>query len=175
MDRRTPLLILGLGNMLCGDDGLGPAVVECLAAEYAGAPGVEVLDGGTLGLSLLPLFEEAQRVILVDAVRVDAPPGSVVRLEGDDVGPIVATRLSPHQVGVADVLALARLRGRFPERLILLGAVPESLTQGVGLSPVVAGQVADLVVRVVGEAAAMGVPLRRRGGTIPAGGAAGRI
>ena len=97
-----------------------------------------MLDGGTLGLALLPYLEDAESVILVDAVKADAPPGTLVRLAGDDVGPAVATRLSPHQIGVADLLDGAHWRDRYPSRVLLLGMFPESLDLEVGLSPRVA-------------------------------------
>ena len=79
----TTLLILGLGNVLLGDDGVGPAVISRLRDSYVAAAGSSFLDGGTLGLSLLPHFEDAEAVILVDAVAADAAAGTLVRLEGD--------------------------------------------------------------------------------------------
>jgi hydrogenase maturation protease len=108
MSDRTPLIVLGLGNVLLEDDGVGVAAVTLLRDGYDVPAGVRILDGGTLGLSLLPYLEEAEVLILVDAIRADAPPGSFVRLDGDAVPPAVATRLSPHQIGVADLLDGAR-------------------------------------------------------------------
>ncbi len=130
----SDLLVLGLGNVLLGDDGIGPAAVAHLRDTHAWPEGATCLDGGTLGLSLLPYLEDAAAVIMVDAVDADAPAGTLVRLEGRDVGPAVATRLSPHQVGVADLLDGARLHDRTPATLVLLGIVPESIELGVGLS-----------------------------------------
>ena len=98
MSERTPLLVLGLGNVLLEDDGVGAAAVSLLLERYKVPPGVQVLDGGTLGLSLLPYLNAADAVILIDAVRAEGPPGSLVRVEGNEVAPAVATRLSPHQV-----------------------------------------------------------------------------
>ena len=155
----TRLLILGLGNVLLGDDGVGPAVIARLRDSYVAAAGSLLLDGGTLGLSLLPYLEDAQAVILVDAVAADAPAGTLVRLEGADVGPAVATRLSPHQVGVADLLQGARWHDREPARLMLLGIVPESIELGIGLSRAVLRALPDLVDLVIHEAGACGFPL----------------
>src|SRR5271169_5150799 len=132
--RPIRLLVLGLGNVLCGDDGLGAVAIARIRARYDIPEGMSVLDGGTLGLSLLPHVEDAERAILVDTIRAEGPPGSFVRLDGDDVGPAVAGRLSVHQVGVADLLDAARWRGRVPEEIILLGLVPETLEVGVTLS-----------------------------------------
>ena len=156
MSERTPLLVLGLGNVLLEDDGVGAAAVAALLECYDAPVGVNVLDGGTLGLSLLPYVESADAVILVDAVRTDEPPGGVVRLDDDDVMPAVATRLSPHQVGVADLLDGARFLGRYPDRVVLLGLVPESMELVVGLSPRVRAALPTLVERIVSEASALG-------------------
>jgi hydrogenase maturation protease len=158
----SPLLILGLGNVLLCDDGVGSAAVTALVDQYETPNGVSVLDGGTLGLALLPYLEDASSVILVDAVRADAPPGTLVRLAGDEVGPAVATRLSPHQIGVADLLDGAHWRDRYPSRVLLLGIVPEALDLHVGLSPRVAAALPRLVECVVEEARACGFDFLRR-------------
>jgi hydrogenase maturation protease len=165
----SPLLILGLGNVLLRDDGVGSAAVAALVDRYETPNRVSVLDGGTLGLALLPYLEDASSVILVDAVRADAPPGTLVRLAGDDVGPAVATRLSPHQIGVADLLDGAHWRDRYPSRVLLLGIVPESLDLEVGLSPCVATALPRLVECVVEEARACGFEFSRRAHVAAAG------
>ena len=162
MDKPVPLLILGLGNLLCGDDGLGVTAVERLLGAYEAPDGVLILDGGTLGLSLLPYLEDARRAILVDAVRDDAAPGSFVRLTGEDVAPAVAARLSVHQIGVVDLLDGARWLGRSPETLVLLGLVPESIELSLERSPSVERNLPELVRRVAEEAASLGFPLRLR-------------
>jgi len=164
MSKRTPLLVLGLGNVLLGDDGIGSAAVALLLERYQPPSGVRVLDGGTLGLALLPYLEDADTVILVDAITADAAVGTLVRLDGDQVGPAVATRLSPHQVGVADLLDAARWRGRYPARLSLLGLVPASMELEVGLSPEIARMLPSLVEHVLADADRSGfgfVPVAR--------------
>jgi hydrogenase maturation protease len=162
MNERTPLLILGLGNVLLEDDGVGSAAVRALVDGYVPPDGVQVFDGGTLGLSLLPYVDAADAVILVDAVRADAAPGTCVRLDGDDVGSAVATRLSPHQIGVADLLDGARWLDRTPRRLTLLGIVPESMGLAVGLTPKVYDALLDLVELIVDTAREFGFPFRPR-------------
>ena len=152
------LLVLGLGNVLLGDDGVGPAAIARLRDAHDIPGGARVLDGGTLGLSLLPYLEDARAVILVDAVAADAPAGTLVRLEGADVGPAVAERLSPHQVGVADLLEGARWHDREPVRLVLLGIVPESIELGLGLSEPARRSLPALVELVCAEARACGFP-----------------
>lgn len=170
MSERSSLLVLGLGNVLLEDDGVGSAAVAQLLERFDAPAGVRVLDGGTLGLSLLPYFDEADSVVLVDAVRADGSPGTLVRLDGDDVGPAVATRLSPHQVGVADLLDGARWLDRYPRQVVLLGIVPHSIELGLGLSPAVRASLPDLVALVVGEALALGFAFQPKTGgeTAPA-------
>jgi hydrogenase maturation protease len=161
MSKGTPLLVLGLGNVLLADDGVGAAAIALLRERYEPAPGARVLDGGTLGLSLLPYVDEAELVILVDAIRADRPAGSFVRLDGEEVAPAVATRLSPHQIGVSDLLDGARWLDRYPAGLVLLGIVPEAIDLAVGLSPAVLRALPELVERIVEEAARLGFAFTR--------------
>jgi hydrogenase maturation protease len=148
--------VLGLGNVLLGDDGLGAAALARLKFGYCIPEGVSIEDGGTLGLGLLGLLAEAEHVILVDAVRTDSPPGTLVRLDGDDVVPAVRDRLSPHQIGVAELLDTARLIGCYPSRVTLIGLVPESLDLGLAQSPAVAVSLDELVEAIVREVVALG-------------------
>jgi hydrogenase maturation protease len=174
-ERPVPLLVLGLGNVLCGDDGLGVVAVHLLQRRYRPPEGGLILDGGTLGLSLLPHLEQARDAILVDAIQTDGPPGTLVRLEGDDVAPAVAARLSVHQVGVLDLLEAARWRGRYPPRLILLGLIPESLALGVSRTAAVEAALPALVERIVREAAGLGHAFVPRSADETAGDGAGDL
>jgi hydrogenase maturation protease len=173
VDSCSRLLILGLGNLLCGDDGLGALAAQLIAETRTVPDGVKVLDGGTLGLALLPYLEDAERAILVDAIQADAPPGTLVRLEGEDVGPAVAARLSVHQVGVSDLIEAARWHDRVPPTLVLLGSVPETTELGVGLSPRVQATFEELVDIVCEEARRLGYPLEKRAGDDPSAHAPG--
>lgn len=164
--RRQPLVIMGLGNILWRDDGLGVAAVQMMARRFDAPEGALVLDGGTLGLALLPIIQDARRVLLVDAIRApEAVPGALVRIEGDQVAPAVRERLSVHQVGVTNLLETARLLDCYPERLVLLGIVPQHLDFGFGLSAVVQRQLNRLVDRVVEEALGWGYAFRARDGS----------
>jgi hydrogenase maturation protease len=175
MSSRTPLLVLGLGNILLGDDGVGVVAVTELLDRYEAPEGVRVWDGGTLGLSLLPYVEDAERVILIDAVRGDATSGTLVRLDGEEVAPAVAARLSPHQVGVADLLDGARWLERYPQQLILLGLVPESIELGLGLTARVSAGIPALVELVVREAGELGFTFRARGAHETSGAGGDRV
>lgn len=154
------LLVLGLGNLLCADDGLGVRAVEAIKRGYKVPNNTRVLDGGTLGLSLLSVFDGADDVILVDAISADGPAGTLVRLEGDEVAPAVRNRLSCHQIGVADLLDALKLLESYPERLVFWGMVPESLELDTTLSPPVAANLPELVDCVIDEAARLGFEFR---------------
>ncbi|MCP4205083.1 MAG: hydrogenase maturation protease [bacterium] len=155
-DSERSLLVLGLGNLLCADDGLGVHAVHSILERYEIPDTTRVLDGGTLGLSLLSCFDGADDVILIDAIAADGPAGTLVRLEGDEVAPAVRNRLSCHQIGVADLLDALELLESYPERVILCGIVPESLELDTNLSPRVAANLPHLIDGVVAEAARLG-------------------
>ena len=155
------LLVLGLGNVLLGDDGLGAAAIARIERDYRIPPGVRFEDGGTLGLSLLGLIADSDRVILVDAVRADAPPGTLVRLDGADVADAVWNRLSPHQVGVADLLEAARLIDCYPSAVTLLGLVPEVIDLAVVRSSAVDNALDEFVAAIVGEVKSLGYRMVR--------------
>jgi hydrogenase maturation protease len=154
--RPIRLLVLGLGNVLLGDDGLGAAAVARLERDYRIPPGVQLEDGGTLGLSLLGLLAESEHVILVDAVRSDSPPGTLVRIDGEEVMVAVRQRLSPHQVGVADVLDAARLMDCYPTSVTLLGLEPETIELSLVRSSAVEGGLDELVETIVREVQSLG-------------------
>jgi hydrogenase maturation protease len=159
--KSADVLVLGLGNVLLGDDGLGAAAIACIERDYRIPSGVRLEDGGTLGLSLLGLLADSGHVILVDAVRADAPPGTLVRLDGADVADAVRDRLSPHQVGVADLLDAARLINCYPSTVTLIGLVPETIDLAVVRSSAVDRKLDELVEAVVREVRSLGYELAR--------------
>jgi hydrogenase maturation protease len=158
-DARYPVLVLGLGNVVLGDDGVGPLALARLESEYRAPPSVRLADGGTLGLALLDEIAEAQHLILVDAVATDEPPGTLVRLDGEAVRDAVRDRLSVHQVGVADLLDAARLIGRYPASVVLLGIVPGRIGLAVTRTRAVDEALPALVAAVVDEVRAHGYEL----------------
>jgi hydrogenase maturation protease len=157
-ERRT--VVIGLGNPLMGDDGLGLVALERLRTEYAIPPEVDLVDGGTWGMNLLPVIEDAGRVVLIDAIDVGAAPGTPVRLERARLPRYLATKISPHQVDLRDVLGLAELRGTLPNDTIALGLQPQRVALGNELSDVLRCRVDDLVTLVVQELVDRGHPCR---------------
>jgi hydrogenase maturation protease len=148
MSHRIPLLVLGMGDATCRDDGVGVAAVARLARRWRAPEGVRLLDGGTLGLALLPWIERADRLLIVDAVRLKGePPGTLVRLEGaDEVLYSEAGRLSLQEA--VDL--------RIPHKLVLLGIVPDELGPGLGFSRGAEVALPALVDLIVAEAAHLG-------------------
>ena len=159
---RISVLVLGLGNILCADDGAGVIVAHRLRREFELPADVRIVDGGTLGLDLLALIAASDRVILVDAVRGDGPPGTILRLAGADVAPAVYERLSMHQIGVADLLAGAALCERYPDEVVIAGVVPATTDLGLGTTPAVTASLPALADAVLAELARMRVVLRPR-------------
>jgi hydrogenase maturation protease len=149
-------LVVGIGNLVMGDDGVGVRVVQQLTESRTLPTGVRLLDGGTLGLDLLHHLEGVERLLFVDAVDWGAAPGSIIRMEGDEIPELFATRLSPHQVGLQDLLAVAELQGLAFEEMVLWGVQPASIELGLELSPAVADRLSELVARVEEEVAAWG-------------------
>lgn len=121
-------VVLGIGNRLWADEGFGPAVAERLQAHADLPAGVEVLDGGTLGLYLLPHVQAARRLLVFDAVDFGHAPGRVVVLRDAEIPAFFGQRpLSLHQTGFTDVLAAAQLTGAAPAAITLVGAQPERI------------------------------------------------
>ena len=134
-----------------GDDGLGLAALARLREGWQLDPGVELVDGGTWGLNLLPVIEDAARVLLLDAIDAGGPPGALHVLEHQRIPRYLATKISPHQVDLRDVLALAELRGTLPEQTVAIGLQPAAVELSNELSDALRFRVDDLVAVVVGQ------------------------
>jgi hydrogenase maturation protease len=157
------VVVIGLGNPLMGDDGLGLAALERLR-DYSLPPEVELVDGGTWGMNLLPVIEDADELILIDAIDTGAAPGTPIRLEHAQLPRYLATKISPHQVDLRDVLALAELRGTLPPDTVALGLQPASVELRNSLSDTLRCAVDDLVAAVAQELTRRGYPADRSAG-----------
>ena len=138
-------VVLGLGNMLMADDGVGLAALARLQEEWFVPRDVSLVDGGTWGMNLLHIVEDADRLLIFDAIDNGAAPGSLVRLEGNDIPRFLAQKVSPHQIDLREVLALAELRGMLPRHIIALGLQPERIEMSTELSFPVASRLDELV------------------------------
>jgi hydrogenase maturation protease len=145
-----PTVVVGLGNPLMGDDGVGLVVLERLRTGWQ-LEGVELVDGGTWGLSLLPVIEDAERLVLVDAIAANASPGDIVELTRARLPIYLSRKLSPHQVDMRDTLAVAELRGRLPGDIVAIGIQPVAVELGTELTSVVAARVDRLIQTVIAQ------------------------
>lgn len=141
-------LVLGAGSPLMGDDGLGVEVVATLAERWAESPTLRFLDGGVWGMRLLPQIEEAERLLVVDVIRDGREPGAFVRLERDDIPRYLRTKISPHQIDLSEVFAVAELRGSFPRHAVALGIEPERMEAYEPISDAVRDTVPELVAAI---------------------------
>jgi hydrogenase maturation protease len=122
------LLVLGIGNVLWADEGFGVRCVEALRAGWDFAPHVQLVDGGTQGLYLLPLVQSATRLLILDAVDYGLEPGTLKRVENDEVPRFLgAKKMSLHQTGFQEVLMLAQMTDSYPRDVLLIGCQPEEL------------------------------------------------
>lgn len=164
MQNRREVLVLGIGNMLWADEGFGVRAVEALNAafEYP-SPDVLLLDGGTLGLNLLEYVEASRRVLVFDAVDFGLAPGTLKVLRDAEVPRWGARKMSPHQNGFNDILALAQLHGRTPDTITAVGVQPVTLEDfGGSLTEPVRARLAEAVDLAVAQLAEWGFPGRQR-------------
>lgn len=146
-------VVLGIGNTLWGDDGFGVAAARRLAAQPGLPPQTEVVDGGTQGLYLLPIVQEARNLLVLDCVDFGAAPGAVKTLRDAEIPRFFDRRpLSLHQTAFTDVLFAAELTGAPPDRITLIGAQYEDLERwGGGLTPSLAAALDDVIELALAE------------------------
>ena len=157
------VLIFGAGNLLLSDEGFGVHFIRHLQDRYRFPPEIELFDGGTLGIMVSHMLEDADIVYLVDVIEASGAPGDVHRYEKDDfmLGTL-PIKMSPHQIGIQEVLALSEIRERCPERITLLGVIPSSYEAGVDLSPTLAAKLPVLAEMLLEELTAAGHQIVRR-------------
>jgi len=155
--------VIGLGNVLTTDDGLGPYTVRVLDAEYEFPETVKVVDAGTPGLDFAPYLDNARALIVIDTVSSKGPPGSLKIYNMDD---LLATpppdRMTPHQPGLREALMAAELTDQTPDEIILVGVVPESTELGTRLSDPVQAAVPEVIATVMNELDRLGVKPPKR-------------
>ncbi len=150
------ILVLGIGNVLLRDEGVGVRAVEELKRRFKFPENVELLDGGTSGIELLTYIRNHKQLIIIDAIKSGHPPGTVLKVEGEDVPAKFRTRISPHQIGLSDLLAAAQLTGEMPEYLVLFGVEPKYVDTGLELSGEVRSGLENLLEAVISELRGLG-------------------
>lgn len=154
------IIVLGVGNILLSDEGVGVRAVEKLQRDFVLPAGVEVIDGGTTGMEMLEDLAGADHILIVDAVRSGNAPASIVRIAGEQVPVFFRTKLSPHQIGLSDVLATLVLTGEQPGGVTVIGVEPVSLETAMALSPQVEAVLPEVVSLVVEELRQLGVVVK---------------
>ena len=150
------ILVLGIGNVLLTDEGIGVRALNELERRYTFPENVELLDGGTAGIELLRHIRNRDYLIIIDAMKFNQEPGTVTRVEGNDVPAAFRTRISPHQLGLSDLLAAAMLTDELPPNLVLFGVEPENLDIGLNLTDTVEASVEKLTGAIIDELRSIG-------------------
>lgn len=165
------VLVLGIGNLLLQDEGAGVRAVEAFERKYCAPACVEILDGGTSGIELLQYIRGKDHLILLDVVKSGNAPGIIIRLEGKDVPALFQKKISPHQLGISDLLATAQLIGKMPKRVVLFGIEPKSIGTGLEMSGEVGRNIGRLADMVADELVSLGLSVTTKsagpGGTRP--------
>lgn len=143
------IAILGIGNILLSDEGIGVHAINKLKDEYEFPEYVKLIDGGTMGLDLLPFFEGNDKVLIIDAVNFRKEPGTIDIIEGDKIPGFLTSKLSVHQIGLPDMLFAARLMGIPPVEMSLIGIQPKSMESGIELSEEIKMKLDTLVEKIL--------------------------
>ncbi len=160
---QSQITILGIGNILLTDEGFGVRVIEKLFEDYEFPDNVAVVEGGVLGIHLLGTLSKADHLIVVDAVKNKQPPGTLYRLEKDELPERILMKNSLHQTDFLETLTLCQMIDKSPETIVVLGAEPEDIeTHSVDLTPVVAARLDDTVALVLRELERLGVSYEKR-------------
>jgi hydrogenase maturation protease len=155
MDNNKPILILGIGNILLRDEGIGVHVVNQLT-DMVLQPDVELMDGGTMGIDLLFYIEGRKKVIVIDTVKAGEPPGTMYRFTDKDLGFKKDALRTAHGIDFSDVVRTAQTMGTKPDEIVFIGIEPESMEEGMELSPLIAERIPaiiQLVMRELGSSA----------------------
>ena len=154
-----PIRILGVGNVLCTDDGLGPYTIKTLEAHFDFPDSVEVIDVGTPGLDFTPYLADARLVIVLDTVKGEEAAGTLRLLrDGEIVAKPPPSRMSPHEPGLREALMATEFSDSSPEEILLVGVVPETTDGGTRLTAAVEAAVPKVVATVVEELEKLGRP-----------------
>jgi hydrogenase maturation protease len=141
--------VIGLGNILLKDEGVGVHAINAIKDRYALSPEVEIIDGGTLGLDLLHFIEGKDKLLLIDAVDFKKEPGHIDVLEDDDIPATLFSKLSVHHIGLSDVLFAAKLKGVLPSKIRLIGIQPQSIRVGLEMTDCVAGKIERVIALII--------------------------
>jgi hydrogenase maturation protease len=146
---KSSVCAIGLGNLLLQDDAVGLHAIETIKERYRFRAPIDLFDGGTAGLDLLPLIEQYEKVLFVDAVDAGQPAGTIVIVEGEEIPSFLTSQVSVHHVGLSDLLFAARMAGCLPAEICLIGVQPESVDIGLEMTDVLKESLDLLLTTVV--------------------------
>lgn len=140
------ILVLGIGNSLLADEGVGVAAMRALGARYGPQENMEFLDGGTLSFTLAVPIAECDALLVIDAAELGEPPGTVCCFENEEMDRFLGAnrKSSVHEVGLLDLMSISRLSGHWPQRRALIGIQPAMINWGESLSPAVAAAMPEI-------------------------------
>lgn len=144
-------VVLGIGNIILSDEAVGVRAVEALQAGWMLPEDVAAIDGGTSGMELIEDLSNLDFLLVLDAVRTGAAPGTLVRVDGERIPVFFRSKLSPHQIALPDVLASLELLDAMPKEIVVLGVEFESLELGLEMTPAIAAQVPVLAAMAAQE------------------------
>ncbi|OIN91080.1 MAG: hydrogenase expression/formation protein [Comamonadaceae bacterium CG1_02_60_18] len=152
-------VVLGIGNTILTDEAAGVRAVEALERAYAIPANVTLIDGGTSGMEMIEDLSNVDFLLVLDVVLTGAAPGTLVRIAGDEIPVFFRDKLSPHQIGLPDVLASLELLGALPKEIVVLGVEPVSLELGTEMTPAITAAVPRLADMALGELSQRGYVL----------------
>jgi hydrogenase maturation protease len=157
------VLVFGAGNILLGDEGFGVHMIRRLEENYAAPENVELYDGGTMGIFATHKLEEAGHIIIIDTLNTDGQPGEIRTYGLDDIRlNRIPAKMSPHQIGLQEVLLISEVRGNVPESVKLFGVIPQSLEGSLELTPLLEEKLAEVEKLLLKELECLGITLKRR-------------
>ncbi|GAB4535787.1 MAG: HyaD/HybD family hydrogenase maturation endopeptidase [Thermodesulfovibrionia bacterium] len=149
--------VLGIGNILLSDDGIGVHVIRRLKDRYRFPDNVRLIDGGTMGLDLLPFLEDIERLIIIDAVNLNKPYGTVEIITVDRIPTILNSKLSVHQIGISDLFFAMRIKGLPIKEVMLIGIQPGSLEVGTEPSEEIKAGIETVIDHIINKMREWGV------------------
>jgi hydrogenase maturation protease len=151
---RIRAAVIGIGNLLLGDEGAGIHAIRALRERYSFPEGLKLIDGGTMGLDLLPYVEGLDKLLIVDAANLGEPPGTIRLMEGDNVRRFLDTKFSVHQIGLPDMLFAAELQDILPPEVCIVGIQPAVIETGLEMSEALTrsfGALLDAIIKKLGD------------------------
>ena len=150
-EKDLPVLVLGLGNVLLKDEGIGVHVIEHLSKVDL-SDNVEVIDGGTASLDALNLIQDTDKLIIIDAVRYGQRPGTIYRLSNKDLySGLNSKKLSLHQFSLLEALTIVKKIGNLPREIILIGIEPDQIDWGLEVSEIVKKKISEIIKLITQE------------------------